>query len=103
MQQWEYLEVRVGGSWTNGESHRGLWADSQGRNGLIEEVNVSFTAPRRVYGGRQSEQQVGARVCISGVFGILNEFGAEGWELVSVIPHDHYPYVDGFLLKRPNP
>lgn len=103
MQQWEYLEVSIGGSWINGDSGRGLWADSQGRSGQIDEVDVSFTAPRREYGSRQSGQQVGAKVRVFGVSRLLNEFGADGWELVSVLSRDQFPYTSGLLLKRPKP
>jgi hypothetical protein len=101
MQQWEYLEVRFGGHFDGDqETTQDLWADSQGRGGRFTRGEVKFTAMKLTGIFRQSEKPVGARVTLSGLSDLLNQFGGEGWELVSVIPQDSYPNASGFLLKR---
>lgn len=104
MSQWEYLEVRFRGLFDDASESTGdLWADSLGRGGLLNGREVKFTAMKLVGTFRRSEKPVGATVKLSGLSELLNQFGGEGWELVSVIPDDHYPYASGFLLKRPKP
>ncbi len=68
MAKWEYLEVYVLPS--------GVWTDNTGRTG----------APTRLYNGWVTSAT------------LLNELGAEGWELAGVVPSDG---AYRLLLKRP--
>ena len=104
MPQWEYLEVRLRGHFDGDSDSTGdLWADSLGRGRRFNRREVKFTAMKLVGTFRRSEKPVGATVTLSGLSELLNQFGGEGWELVSVIPDEHYPDASGFLLKRPKP
>ena len=101
MQQWEYLEVAIGGHWDEDSqwTQASLWADSQGRGGRFRERKVSFGAPKLAGTFRKSEKQVGASVLLRGHTDLLNDLGDEGWELVTASFRKEH--ADGyFLLKR---
>jgi hypothetical protein len=85
MQQWEYLEVAIGGHWDENLqwTQASLWADSQGRGGRFQERKVSFDAPKLTGTFRKSEKPVRASVLLRGHADLLDDLGAEGWELVT--------------------
>jgi len=69
VQGWEYLEIAIQG-------HR--WSDSMGRSGVLDEMlggHFLNSAP------------------------LLNELGAQGWELVGV--QSTPSYESKLILKRP--
>jgi hypothetical protein len=70
MQKWEYLEVFL-------DSSYGVWQDSMGRNGQLAEMRKP-----RGFSWKPSA-------------GLLNELGAQGWELTGISGAVLY-------LKRPS-
>lgn len=86
MQQWEYLEVSLRGR-REGDPYntRNRWADSEGRGDRLNDREVKFSAMTLVGTFRRSEKPVEAKVTLLGLAELLNQFGAEGWELVSTI------------------
>lgn len=86
MQQWEYLEVGIGGAWQEGNDNGveyGVWADSRGQSGTISEMTVEFTSVQEF--GTVRTRQINAKtsVRLSGRADLLNQLGSEGWEVIA--------------------
>ncbi len=77
MQSWEYLEIEVGAFSRGGKSHT-KWTDSMGRSGELQQFGLLDGHPNPAP--------------------LLNELGAQGWELVAVVGQVHYQQL---YLKRP--
>lgn len=78
MQKWEYLEVY---HWRSG------WSDSMGRSGDFVYVDAREIDGRWYHSG-----------------GLLNELGAQGWELIGieVLPAGQYGTTAAkWIFKRP--
>jgi hypothetical protein len=80
VQSWEYLEVVLGNDSIRADKTNLIWRDSMGRSGDLQALVFRFanSAP------------------------LLNELGAQGWELVGVQPSsDVSGHYAKYILKRP--
>ena len=80
MQSWEYLEIElVSQAWRGGGARE--WKDSMGRSGKLEPLGQNFLNSTP----------------------LLNELGAQGWELVGVQSYETNGNTFGakLFLKRP--
>jgi hypothetical protein len=76
VQQWEYFEVLL-------DARRGLWLDANGESGELTHVEYGS--------GRLAEEHLFMAAVLQGL-------GAQGWELVGVVPHSA---GEKLYLKRP--